>query len=64
MEPFKLRVLKEAEDLEDRCGALNAFLTTKYFSQELPAQEQELLIAQHHAMRVYLHILNQRIALF
>lgn len=63
MQAHELRVVEEAEELEDRLIKLNSFLTTAIF-ENLDKEQRVLLMEQSEVMSQYLSILKRRINLF
>lgn len=63
MAPYQQRVVDEKTELDDRIGKLGTFFDTQTFLA-LDTGERSLLYHQHRAMKVYSHILGDRIALF
>lgn len=60
MLPHQERVIEEARDLREKVEKLAQFSNGDVFAG-LPTSERQLLIAQLHAMELYLHCLNERI---
>lgn len=56
------RVIAERDELDERTAKLGLFVATSPEFPGLPAGERELLNKQLSCMRMYLEILNQRIA--
>lgn len=63
MEAYKLRVLMEAKELNERLGRLKAFFDIYAFAG-LGIDEQNRMGRQVKAMTEYLDILNERIGAF
>ena len=57
---FVFRLRNERDELAERYGKLEAFLSTEKFNQ-LDAQNKELLREQFYAMKKYLSVLNTRL---
>ena len=63
METYVERMVEEFNQLEERAGKLNLFITTSEAFQKLPEKKRKLMILQLNAMRIYEHALNERLAL-
>lgn len=63
IEPWKLRVIEERDDLEDKIMKLVKFMDTDKFDQ-LDGVDKELLRGQLTAMEEYANILQLRIDRF
>ncbi len=63
LQPHQERVVKEKDELFDKCIKLESFFATKLF-ESLPIVEQDRLKKQSKIMKEYLNILNERISVF
>ena len=63
MAPYQQCVVDERGELEVRIKSLEAFFDSQTF-QDLDSGEQSLLHQQHRAMKLYSHILGDRIRAF
>lgn len=63
MEDWQQRVVDECRALDERIEKLEAFLGSGAFDK-LELVDRTLLIQQHHAMSLYLRVLNSRIERF
>jgi hypothetical protein len=63
MPPHQERVIVERQELAEKTEKLRVFLDGKIFATLDPA-EQGRLARQHVCMKVYLEILDERIAAF
>ena len=63
MEDFKVRVLEEKRQLDEKVSALSAFTQTAVFFS-LNNQDQILLVEQLNAMEAYSLALSKRIERF
>ena len=63
MAPYQQRVVDEKAELDSRTESLEKFFDTQTF-QDLDSGEQSLLHQQHRAMKLYSHILGDRIRAF
>lgn len=59
---FLVRIVSEKKELSEKINKLNAFIQSKKI-RELDIEQSALLFAQRKAMKEYLDILEQRIAL-
>ena len=63
MEEWQERVVKERDELKEKCDKLRSFLNSEPFNK-LNVQQQRLLSEQHLHMLAYLAVLGDRISLF
>lgn len=63
MEPWQLRVFEERTALDARRIEIESFISSSVF-QSITEKEQNLLVAQSHAMMAYSHVLTKRIGTF
>ena len=63
MAPYQQRVVDERAELDARIESLGKFFDTQTF-QALDTGERSLLVQQHRVMKVYSHILGDRIGAF
>ena len=63
MEDWQQRVVDECRALYEKIEKLEAFLGSDAFDK-LELVDRTLLIQHHHAMSLYLHVLNSRIERF
>lgn len=62
--PHQQRVIDERIDLDVKIHALDKFITSNTLFDGLPVAEQTRMQLQLMAMRLYSHILGDRIAAF
>lgn len=63
MKPYQQRVIDEKTELDERLSKLEAFRETDAWDQ-LPDEDQDLLINQTVIMHQYSEVLERRIARF
>lgn len=63
MQPHQERVVTEEAELSDKLNKLGAFIHGEVF-KALPVEDQQLLQEQDDHMRLYAHVLRQRIERF
>lgn len=61
MEDFVKRMHDEWIELNERTNKLSDFISNKEKFEKVDNDEQELLIAQYHAMCIYRTVLGKRI---